>query len=93
MENHFNCIYCYTNKVNGKKYVGQSVDYIKSKGGNTNNLSLYGQEKNLNTWAICKMNLLLHGLRCMATYFELNKMIILEPKGSIFLFKNYHPFI
>ena len=40
----------------------QSVDYIKSKGGNPNNLSLYGQEKNLNTWAICKMNLLLHGL-------------------------------
>lgn len=40
----------------------QSVDYIKSKGGNPNNLSLYGQEKNLSTWAICKMNLLLHGL-------------------------------
>ncbi|MCM3491165.1 type I restriction-modification system subunit M [Alkalihalophilus marmarensis] len=40
----------------------QSVDYIKSQGGNPRNLSLHGQERNLNTWAICKMNLLLHGL-------------------------------
>lgn len=40
----------------------QSVDYIKAKGGNPWNLTLHGQEKNLNTWAICKMNLLLHGL-------------------------------
>jgi len=40
----------------------QSVDYIRSKGGNPRNLTLHGQERNLNTWAICKMNLLLHGL-------------------------------
>ncbi|UCZ53462.1 type I restriction-modification system subunit M [Bacillus shivajii] len=40
----------------------QSVDYIKSEGGNPRNLTLHGQERNLNTWAICKMNLLLHGL-------------------------------
>lgn len=40
----------------------QSVDYIKSQGGNPRNLTLHGQERNLNTWAICKMNLLLHGL-------------------------------
>jgi type I restriction enzyme M protein len=40
----------------------QSVDYIKSQGGNARNLTLHGQERNLNTWAICKMNLLLHGL-------------------------------
>lgn len=40
----------------------QSVDYIKSQGGNARDLSLHGQERNLNTWAICKMNLLLHGL-------------------------------
>lgn len=40
----------------------QSVDYIKSRGGNPRNLTLHGQERNLNTWAICKMNLLLHGL-------------------------------
>ncbi|KIP20613.1 putative type I restriction enzymeP M protein [Anoxybacillus ayderensis] len=40
----------------------QAVDYIKEKGGNPRNITLHGQEKNLNTWAICKMNLLLHGL-------------------------------
>ena len=27
MENYFNCIYCYTNKINGKKYVGQTVNF------------------------------------------------------------------
>lgn len=40
----------------------QSVDYVKEKGGNPQSLSLYGQEKNLGTWSIAKMNLLLHGL-------------------------------
>lgn len=30
--------------------------------GEAVNISLAGQEKNLGTWAICKMNLLLHGL-------------------------------
>lgn len=40
----------------------QSVDYVKAKGGNHLSLSLFGQEKNLNTWSIAKMNLLLHGL-------------------------------
>ena len=29
---------------------------------NPRNLTLHGQEKNLGTWAICKMNMLLHGL-------------------------------
>lgn len=40
----------------------QSVDYVKHKGGNPQTLSLFGQEKNLGTWSIAKMNLLLHGL-------------------------------
>lgn len=40
----------------------QSVDYVKAKGGNPQSLTLFGQEKNLGTWSIAKMNLLLHNL-------------------------------
>lgn len=40
----------------------QSVDYVKKQGGNPQSISLFGQEKNLNTWAIAKMNMLLHDL-------------------------------
>jgi type I restriction enzyme M protein len=40
----------------------QSVDYVRARGENPQALSLFGQEKNLGTWAIAKMNLLLHGL-------------------------------
>ena len=36
--------------------------HIGRKGGNPRNLTLHGQEKNLGTWAICKMNMLLHRL-------------------------------
>lgn len=39
----------------------QCAGYVERHGGNRRNLSLYGQEKNLGTWAICKMNMLLHG--------------------------------
>ncbi|MBA5850143.1 type I restriction-modification system subunit M [Clostridium sp. cel8] len=41
----------------------QSIRYIKEHGGNNKNISLYGQEINLSTWAICKMNMLLHGAK------------------------------
>jgi type I restriction enzyme M protein len=40
----------------------QCAHYVRRNGGDPRNLSLYGQEKNLGTWAICKMNMLLHGL-------------------------------
>jgi len=40
----------------------ESAKYVESHGGNPRNLSLFGQEKNLGTWAICKMNILLHNL-------------------------------
>jgi type I restriction enzyme M protein len=40
----------------------ESAKYVEGQGGNFKNLSLFGQEKNLGTWGICKMNMLLHGL-------------------------------
>ncbi|MDP1822763.1 MAG: N-6 DNA methylase [Archangium sp.] len=40
----------------------QMAKYVERHGGSAKNLTLHGQEKNLGTWAICKMNMLLHGL-------------------------------
>jgi type I restriction enzyme M protein len=39
----------------------QSAKHIVERGGGADRVSLYGQEKNLGTWAICKINMLLHG--------------------------------
>ena len=40
----------------------QTRNYLRHEGENHGNISLYGQERNLNTWAICKMNMFLHGV-------------------------------
>ena len=40
----------------------ECAHYVQRRRGNPRNLTLHGQEKNLGTWAICKMNMLLHGL-------------------------------
>ncbi|WP_113675289.1 type I restriction-modification system subunit M [Vallitalea guaymasensis] len=40
-----------------------STYYIEKHGGNPKNVSLAGQEINLSTWAICKMNMLFHDAR------------------------------
>jgi type I restriction enzyme M protein len=40
----------------------QMRNYLANHGENAANLSLAGQEMNLNTWAICKMNMFLHGV-------------------------------
>ncbi|MEX0682898.1 MAG: class I SAM-dependent DNA methyltransferase [Dehalococcoidia bacterium] len=40
-----------------------SARYVKEHGGNPVDLVLHGQERNLGTVGICKMNMLLHGLR------------------------------
>ena len=41
----------------------QSVSHLKKQGQDPKNISLFGQEINMGTWAICKMNFLLHGIR------------------------------
>lgn len=40
----------------------QAVGHLKRAGKNWKSLSLYGQEMNLSTWAVCKMNLFLHNV-------------------------------
>jgi type I restriction enzyme M protein len=40
----------------------QTRNYLVKQGGNPKNLSLYGQENNSSTWAICKMSMFLHGV-------------------------------
>jgi type I restriction enzyme M protein len=39
----------------------QSRNYLATHGENANNIQLFGQEMNLSTWAICKLNMFLHG--------------------------------
>ncbi len=39
-----------------------SKQYVEEYGGNPKNLALYGQDNNGGVWAICKMNMILHGI-------------------------------
>ena len=41
----------------------QSKQYVQETGGDSRNLFLAGQELNGGTWAVCKMNMILHGVR------------------------------
>lgn len=40
----------------------EAIHHLERQGKNTRSLSLFGQERNLNTWAICQMNLFLHDI-------------------------------
>ncbi|MYJ60092.1 MAG: SAM-dependent DNA methyltransferase, partial [Synechococcus sp. SB0672_bin_6] len=40
----------------------QTRNYLATHGENPANLQLFGQEMNLSTWAICKLNMFLHGV-------------------------------
>ncbi len=41
----------------------QTRNYLTRNGEDSSNLMLSGQERNLSTWAICKLNMFLHGVR------------------------------
>ena len=55
----------------------QSKQYVEERGQNTQDIPLYGQENNGVTWAICKMNMILHGIP--DAYIE-NEDTIATPK-------------
>jgi type I restriction enzyme M protein len=40
----------------------QSRQWIEDHGEDPNNIALYGQDSNGTTWAMCKMNMILHGI-------------------------------
>ena len=40
----------------------QSRQYVEERGQDPDNIALYGQENNGTTWAMCKMNMILHGI-------------------------------
>ena len=40
-----------------------SKQYVEEHGGDTKRLYLYGQDDNGNAWTICKMNMILHGVK------------------------------
>lgn len=41
-------------------FLVSTIEYVKAQGQNHRNLQLFGQEINLTTWAIAKLNMLLH---------------------------------
>lgn len=40
----------------------QSAKFIENHSGNINNLSVFGQESNANTWKMAKMNMVIRGI-------------------------------
>ena len=54
----------------------QSKDYIEEHGGDSNSLSLFGQDSNGKVWAICKMNMIFHGI--LDAHIE-NKDVLTQP--------------
>src|SRR3989338_5569125 len=65
---HFSTIPLKNTELGEPDLLGKVYEYLIEKfaddaghKGNSKNISLYGQEKNIGTWGICKMNMLLHG--------------------------------
>lgn len=66
----------------------QSGQYVEESGGNAQRMALYGQELSGTTWAICKMNMILHGYRAADIR---NEDVLANPQhindGSLMRFK------
>lgn len=62
-----------------------TADYVREHGGDPRNLVLHGQERNLGTLAIGKLNLLLHGLRAarMEGGDVIGEPALLDDKGRL----------
>ena len=62
-----------------------TAQYVREHGGEVRNLALHGQERNLGTLAIGKLNLLLHGLR--SARLEVGDVIgepdLVDPSGRL----------
>ncbi|KUH33999.1 N-6 DNA methylase [Thermococcus celericrescens] len=53
----------YDPTVGSGGFLIEAYHYVEEQGQNPKNLSLYGQEINGVTWSICKMNMILHGIK------------------------------
>jgi type I restriction enzyme M protein len=68
----------YDPTVGSGGFLIKAIEYVKKQGGNHKNVQVYGQEINLSTWAICKLNMLLHEARGAVIY---KGDVIREPKN------------
>jgi type I restriction enzyme M protein len=46
----------------------ETINYLKENNCNHNNVQIYGQENNISTWAMAKLNILLHGVTGATIY-------------------------
>jgi len=53
----------YDPTVGSGGFLIEAKNYVESLGEDSHNLGLYGQELNSLTWSICKINMILHGIR------------------------------
>jgi len=53
----------YDPTVGSGGFLIEAYRYVEEQGQNPKNLGLYGQEINGITWSICKMNMILHGIK------------------------------
>jgi type I restriction enzyme M protein len=65
-----------------------SREYVQETGGDPDDMAFYGQDANGNAWAICKMNLLLHGIRDADIQLgdALLNPLHLDPNGELMRF-------